>query len=102
MGSAAKGGKGGEGGEGGEGEDVEDGGDESNDSTDEASPPRSGKKVRKLPQGSNKVAHSLVKRCMPLWMPVHDPICPSVSDGAAEARRFAPVRDAIDRFKIKY
>ena len=105
MGSAAKGseggegGAGGEGGEGGEGEDVEEGDDESKDSNDEASPPRSGTKVRKLPQGSNKVAHSLVKKCMPLW--VRDGIGPSMGDGPAEARRMAIVHETIDRFHLK-
>ncbi len=108
MGSAAKGseggeggagGEGGEGGEGGAGEDVEEGDDESNDSSDEASAPRSGTKVRKLPQGSNKVAHSLVKKCMALW--VHDAIGPSMGDGAAESRRFAIVQETVDRFKLQ-
>ena len=57
------------------------------------------KKKRNLPSGSNKEAHALVKRCMPLWM--GDQIGPSMGEGISDRRRNELIDEAINRFKLR-
>ena len=56
------------------------------------------KKKRNLPAGSNKEAHALVKRCMPLWM--GDQIGPSMGEFISDRRRNELIDEAINRFKM--
>lgn len=91
----------GEDGDGGAGEHGDgDGGaaeDTASDSGEEISGQQA-KKKRNLPAGSNKEAHALVKRCMPLWM--GDQIGPSMGEGISDRRRNELIDEAINRFKM--
>ena len=87
----------GEDGDGGAGEHGEAGEDTGSDSGEEIS--SQAKKKRNLPSGSNKEAHALVKRCMPLWM--GDQIGPSMGEGISDRRRNELIDEAINRFKLR-
>ena len=57
------------------------------------------KRKRRLPPGSNGQAHSVAKRCMPLWM--RDAIGPAMAESPSDSDRFSLVLDALSRYKMK-
>ena len=99
--------KGGEGGGGGGADEEESGADggrgrvaladeSSSECEDDSHGP---KRKRRLPPGSNGQAHSVAKRCMPLWM--RDAIGPAMAESPSDSERFSLVLDALSRYKMK-